>query len=54
MVHLLRLTYPDWPMHRAEAVSRCFSLVGLPRTPVPSLKTLPPHWDDFDWPHIAS
>jgi Acetyltransferase (GNAT) domain len=54
LVHLLRLTYPDWPMHRAEAISKFFSLDDLPRTSGVSLKILPPHWNDCDWPRIAS
>ena len=54
MVHLLRLTHPEWPADRAESLTHYFVAKNFSGTPVQRLHGLPPTWDSDDWPKIAS
>jgi hypothetical protein len=55
MLNLLRIAYPEWPSHRAEALAYAFRLpnreLDVPGRPGDSL---PSSWDSCDWPQIAS
>jgi len=55
MVNLLRMAYPNWPAHRAEALAHAFRLAdqegAVSARPVDSLPT---SWDSDDWSQIAS
>lgn len=54
MSNVLRLTYPDWQADRCHALARFLGLRDLPRTTLQAENTLPPSWDRYDWPEIAS
>lgn len=54
MVHLLRLTHPDWRADRAEACARFFTLADFPEAQIDSARALPPAWDHYEWPEIAA
>jgi hypothetical protein len=55
MLNLLRMAYPEWPAHRAEALARAFRLANQEvDASVRPVNALPPRWDSCDWPQIAS
>lgn len=54
MAHLLRLAQPDWTGERATDLARFFCLADIPAATVEYEKILPPNWDEYDWPQVAS
>jgi GNAT superfamily N-acetyltransferase len=55
MLNLLRMAYPEWPAHRAEALAHAFRLANQEiDVSVRSANSLPPSWDSCNWPQIAS
>jgi hypothetical protein len=55
MLDLLRIAYPEWPVHRAEALAHAFRLPDQAGDiSVRSVDSLPPSWDRCDWSRIAS
>ena len=53
MAALLRLTYGEWPLSRAQTLARFFSRKLYASNSAPTLEKIPPSWDENDWPHIA-
>lgn len=53
MTSLLCMTYPDWPVQRAEGLAAAFRLAALPDIPGQSGTTVPTSWNDCDWPQWA-
>lgn len=54
MTVLLRIAYPDWPVHRAYALAHALRLPDLPGPCRYSVSSLPSTWNQNDWPRIAA
>jgi hypothetical protein len=55
MSNLLRMAYPEWPVHRADALAQAFRLPDQEGDiSVRSVDSLPLSWDRCDWSRIAA
>jgi hypothetical protein len=53
VTHLLRLTYPDWPATRAQALAKTLSYHENLASVGPHGTAIPANWDTQDWPRWA-
>jgi hypothetical protein len=54
MKRLLHITYPDWPEERTVGLAAAFEISKIPATHGTLDHSIPPHWDERDWPEFAS
>ncbi len=54
MQRLLEAAYPDWPAERAAVLADAFVLRRTPRPAREAGDSIPPGWDEKDWPAIAA
>lgn len=52
--NLLHSAQPHWDSTHIEELARYFTLNDIPPIAVPFVRALPPNWDIYDWPKIAS
>src|SRR6202790_1450058 len=54
MARALKIAYPDWSTERVADVITAFQLPHVLQGPSQSAGSLPPSWDEIDWPEHAS